>query len=240
MERDKNIHSSHRTRLKARFCRHGMADFEDHNVLELLLFYAIPQRDTNPLAHRLMERYGSLSAVFDAPIEDLLQVEGVGEHTALLIKMIPALAGRYCEDRFRVNDTLPQYDDVGAFLVSHFLGRETESVYGLFYSASMELVDSAELFSGTLHSASFSAREIAQRAILKNASYVILAHNHPGGVPIASASDLDVTREMRAFLSQMEVKLLDHFIVAEGKYFSLMRDFFESERARVAALYQNL
>ncbi len=240
MEREKNIHSSHRTRLKARFCSQGMGGFEDHNVLELLLFYAIPQKDTNPLAHRLMERYGSLSAVFDAPIEDLMQVEGVGEHTAVLLKMVPALAGRYCEDRFRVGDTFPEYEAVGTFLVSHFLSRETESVYGLFYSASLQLVDSAELFSGTLHSAAFSAREIAQRAILKNASYVILAHNHPGGVPIASAADLDVTREMRAFLAQMEVKLLDHFIVAEGKYFSLMRDFFEAECARVTALYQNL
>lgn len=187
-----------------------------------------------------MERYGSLSAVFDAPVEDLVRVEGVGQHAAVLIKMIPALAARYCEDRFSVNKKLPSYEEVGAYLVSHFLGRQTESVFGLFYSSDLKFLDSAEICAGSLHSATFSAREIAQHAILKNASYVVLAHNHPQGIPIASATDLDVTRELRAFLSQMEVRLLDHFIVAEGRFSSLMRDYFESECARISALYQNL
>ena len=226
MAEQENLHASHRARLKARFCRQGMEGFEDHNVLELLLFYAVPRCDTNPIAHRLMERYGSLSAVFDAPVEDLVRVEGVGQHAAVLIKMIPALAARYCEDRFSVNKKLPSYEEVGAYLVSHFLGRQTESVFGLFYSSDLKFLD--------------SAREIAQHAILKNASYVVLAHNHPQGIPIASATDLDVTRELRAFLSQMEVRLLDHFIVAEGRFSSLMRDYFESECARILALYQNL
>lgn len=231
----KQTHASHRARLKNRFCHQGLEHFEDHNVLELLLFYAIPQRDTNPLAHRLMERYGSLSAVFDAPTEDLMQVEGVGEHTALLIKLIPSLARRYCESRFALKGELPEYERVGEYLVAHFLGQEKESVYALFYSSTMEFLEGVELFSGGLNSAAFSVRELAEHAILKKASYVILAHNHPGGVPIASAADLDVTRQVRGFLQSMEVLLLDHFIVADGKYFSLMREVFEHERDRARA-----
>lgn len=234
------LHAAHRARLKGRFLRHGLDHFEDHNVLELLLFYSVPQRDTNPLAHRLMERYGTLSAVFDAPYEDLLQVEGVGEHTAALIKLVPSLAKRYCTSRFSVSGVLPEHSEIGAHLVAHFLSETTESVYGMFYSSTLELLDESVLFSGGLHSAAFSVREIASRAILKKASYVILAHNHPDGVPIASASDLDATREIRGFLARMEVGLLDHFIVAEGKYFSLMPEVFEQTRDRVLTLQGNL
>lgn len=233
MGKQENPHASHRERLKARFVRESLDHFEDHNVLELLLFYAIPQKDTNPLAHRLMERYGTLAAVFDAPLEDLVEVEGVGEHTALLIKLIPALARRYCECRFDVKGFLPEYDEMGTHLVAHFLNHRNESVYGLFYSPSLKLVDSCELFSGSLHSAAFSVREVAERAILKKATYLVLAHNHPGGVPIASATDLDVTREIRSFLAKMDVKLLDHFIVAESRYFGLTREVYEHERTRV-------
>lgn len=228
-----NVHKSHRTRLKNRFLKSSLDSFDDHNVLELLLFYAIPQRDTNPLAHRLMERYKSISAVFDAPIEDLMQVEGIGEHTAVLIKLIPSLGRRYCESRFSVKGKLPDYESVGAYFVSHFLGRDTESVYALFYSSTLELVEEAQISSGGLTSASFSVREIASRAILNKASYVIMAHNHPGGVPIASVADLDATAEVRSFLTKMEVMLLDHFIVAEGQYFSLMKEVFDMEVRRV-------
>ncbi len=240
LEKKLNVHASHRARLKTRFLRQGLDHFEDHNVLELFLFYAIPQKDTNPIAHRLLARYGSLDAVFDAPLEDLMQVEGVGEHAATLIKLLPALASRYCASRFAPKDRLPEHDQVGAFFVSHFLDKQTESVYGLFYSSSLELVESCELFAGGLHSAAFSVREIAERAILKKASYVILAHNHPGGIPLASAADLDTTTEVRSFLRRMEVTLLDHFIVAEGRYFSLMKDLFDSERERILRLVDSL
>ena len=240
MAKRENPHAEHRKRLKARFVRESLDHFEDHNVLELLLFYAIPQMDTNPLAHRLMERYGSLDAVFDAPTEDLAKVEGIGEHTAVLIKLIPALARRYCESRFDVRGVLPEYEELSAHLVAHFLNRETESVYGLFYSPSLKLVDACELCSGSLHSASFSVREVAERAILKKATYLVLAHNHPGGVPIASAADLDVTRDVRSFLLRMDVKLLDHFIVAEDRVFSLTREVYEHEREHVLSRADSL
>lgn len=229
-----NLHASHRNRLKGRFLSQGLDHFEEHNVLELLLFYAIPQADTNPLAHRLLSRYGSLAAVFDAPLEDLMTVEGVGKHTATLIKLVPSLARRYCESRFASEEGLLTHEEIGQRLVAHFLGRTSESVYAMFFTSSLKLVESAELFSGTLHSAAFSVREVASRAILNRASYVILAHNHPGGVPIASASDLDVTHSLRAFLGQMEVVLLDHFIVAEGRYTSLSRESFERVRSRLS------
>ena len=233
---EKNLHRSHRARMKARFSARGLDDFADHEVLELLLFYAVPQRDTNPLAHRLVERYGSFAAVFDAPVEDLLEVEGVGEHTATLIKLIPDLARRYCESRFAPGKDLDPYDVVGTHLVSHFLGRQNESVYAMFYSSTLQFLYAQEISQGGLHSASFSMRDIASAAILKKASYVILAHNHPDGVALASGADLDVTREVRSFLLQMEVQLLDHFVVSEGKYTSLMKEFFHKERSRILEL----
>lgn len=221
------VHSAHRQRFKARFLKEGLDHFEDHNVLELLLFFGVPQADTNPLAHRLMERYGSFSAVFDAPIEDLRKVEGVGEHVATLIKLIPALARRYCADRFACRMELPTYSDVGNYFVAQFLGRRTEAVWGLFYSASFQLLESCELSSGGIGSAALSARGIAERAILCNARYLILGHNHPGGVPMASLADWETTRTLRGALADMEITLIDHFIIAEGKFFSLDKGSFD-------------
>ena len=98
-EKQSHPHSGHRARVKARFLKEGLDAFEDHNALELLLFYAIPQRDTNELAHKLISAFGSFSAVFDAPVESLMQVGGIKENTAILIKLIPALYGKYAQSK---------------------------------------------------------------------------------------------------------------------------------------------
>jgi hypothetical protein len=124
------MHEHHRKRMKERFLREGIAYFEPHNVLELLLFYAIPQKDTNEIAHRLIERFGSLSAVFEAPFSELIQVEGIKEHSATLIKLIPELAGRYVSESYGTKGVLlPTLDDAAEYLKSKYIGVTKEIVY---------------------------------------------------------------------------------------------------------------
>ncbi len=230
---NEELHQKHRRRLKERFLKEGLSGFEDHNVLELLLFYALAGVDTNPLAHRLMKRYGTLSAVFDAAYEDLLEVPGVGEHTALLLKLVPELSRRYCTDRFSRGKRLGTYDEVGRSLVAQFLGVTTEEVFGMFFDDSLRLTCAKVLHHGSLHAASFTARQITECAIRHHASYLILAHNHPQGIPIASAEDLDATHRLSTILRQMDLVLLEHFIVAEDRFTGIDRTPFDRVVARI-------
>ena len=121
-------HDGHRKRLKARFIKSGLDDFEPHNVLELVLFYSVPRKDTNPIAHRLINRFGSLSAVLDAKPEELMKVDGITENTAVLISMLPAIARKYLEDKVEVVNSVEGFSDVGAYLMPKFVGRTVETV----------------------------------------------------------------------------------------------------------------
>lgn len=232
-KREKGIHANHRSRVKKRFLSNGLDSFEDHNVLELLLFFALPKIDVNPLAHLLMERYGSLSAVFDAPFEDLCKVPGAGPHTACLIKLLPQMSRRYCADRFSGSKHLPEHDTVGNYLTSRFLGENEEVVIGMLYDASLQLLDVRVLHRGSLSGIFFSLRNIVEPVLLRRASYVILAHNHPKGLPIASDADLDATRRVKELLAQVEVTLIEHFIIAEDRYTGLMPDVFNQVREKL-------
>ncbi|MBQ3500307.1 MAG: hypothetical protein IJA70_02625, partial [Oscillospiraceae bacterium] len=121
-------HDGHRKRLKARFMKTGLDDFEPHNILELLLFYSVPRKDTNPLAHRLVNRFGSLSGVFDAGPEELMKVDGITENTAVLISMIPQLARKYLEDKSDAVNAISGFDDIGTYLMPKFVGRTVETI----------------------------------------------------------------------------------------------------------------
>ena len=124
-ETKKNPHEGHRAKLRKRFLAEGFDSFEDHNILELLLFFAIPRKDTNEIAHALIRRFGSFSRVFEASVEELRSVEGVGEHAAYLLKTYPAVAKRYYKDRFKAGKRLPEYRLMGQELVLQFAGEET-------------------------------------------------------------------------------------------------------------------
>ncbi len=225
-EKKRNPHAGHRAKLKRRFIRQGLDDFEEHNILELILFFAIPRRDTNEIAHALLDRFGSFSAVFEASIEELCSVAGIGENSAHLIKTYPAVAKRYYQDRFGENTRLPDYDRMGKNLVLQFAGAENEQVLALFYDSSFGFRGKTMLHEGNINSVSFSFRKVCDAALQYNAAYMILAHNHPRGIPIASADDLSTTTRLKNFLNQINVILLDHFIIGEGNYTSIQENVY--------------
>lgn len=224
----KNPHEGHRLKLKNRFLKQGLDGFEDHNILELVLFFAIPRRDTNVIAHNLLNKFGSFSRVFEASVADLCSIEGIGEHAAHLIKTYPAVAKRYYQDRFKEEKRLPMYHQMGQDLVLQFAGVNHEQLLVLFYDNSLGFRGQVVLHEGDINSVGFSMRKVCDAALQHNASYMIMAHNHPHGLPIASSDDLNTTSRVNDFMSQMSVILIDHFIIGEGRFSSVQKEVYYS------------
>ncbi len=222
-----NPHQGHRLKLKKRFHREGLEHFEDHNILEMILFFAIPRKDTNEIAHALIERFGSFSRVLEASVEELCTVDGIGENAATLLRSYPAVAKRYFKDRFRARKALPEYEQMGQDLVLHFAGKEREEVYAIFYDNSLCLCGSEVIHEGDINSVGFSFRKLCDACVHHNAAYLVLAHNHPRGIPIASSDDLNTTSGLKQFLLQMNVVLIDHFIVGESRFSSIQKEGYD-------------
>ncbi len=218
-----SIHSGHRERLKQRFLNSGLDDFTDAQVLELLLFYAIPQRDTNPLPHRLLEHFRTLSQVPEAPIVDLKQVPGISDHSATLLSLVTQLGRYYQVDCAQRTQCLTTLDACGAYLVPYFFGRCNETVFLLCLDAKCKVLCCREVGQGSVNSASVSVRRIVETALRANATTVVMAHNHPSGVALPSGEDVQTTRRVAAALAAVEVHLADHVIVADGDYVSLVQ-----------------
>lgn len=218
-----SVHDGHRKRLRQRFLAEGLEHFTDVQVLELVLFYAIPRQDTNPIAHTLLDRFGSLSQVMDAPVEELCKVEGIGENTAAYLHLITQVGGCYLKDRAAKVNILPTLESCAAYLQPCFYGRSVEMVYLLCLDAKCKLLTCRKIAEGNVNSTALSIRKIVETALLANASSVLLAHNHPGGMAIPSYEDITTTHNVAAALQAVEVRLIDHLIFCEDDYVSLMQ-----------------
>ena len=217
----KNIHEGHRKRMKERFMKSGLDDFAPHNVLEFLLFYSIPRGDTNPIAHRLIDAFGSLSGVFDATPEELMKVSGVGESTAILISMIPQMARKYLEDKADAVNVVGGCGDIGAYLLPKFVGRTNEALMMVSIDNKNKVISCSVVAEGTVDSAKVSRRKAMEEAMKVKATRVILAHNHPRGVAVPSAEDVAMTREIGRLFAQVGIELVDHIIIADDDYVSM-------------------
>ena len=215
------IHDGHREKMRQRFLKSGLDAFADHEALELLLYYAIPRRDTNPIAHALMERYGSLSAVLAAPVEDLKKVEGVGESAAILLKLAPQLYRKAKMSDAEQETILSSVERVGAYLLDRFAGEKNEVVYQLCLDRKGKLLACKKLGEGGVTSADLDIRRLVENALLTGASAVVLAHNHPSGVALPSRDDYAATDRAKTALAVVDVALIDHIIVADGNFVSM-------------------
>lgn len=214
-------HEGHRARMKRRFLKHGLDNFDVHNVLELLLFYAIPRQDTNVPAHRLMDTFGSLSGVFSATPEELMSVEGVGENAATLIRLVSESARRYLMFMPGKEVILDSVKKVGAFFVPRFLNCRNEVMYVACLDPNNRVIDCSVLQEGNMEQVRVDMRKLLTMVLTKNADKVILAHNHLNGVPLPSQADRETTRYLYEMLRKVNVELLDHVIVSKGEYLSM-------------------
>ncbi|AEV68416.1 RadC family protein [Acetivibrio clariflavus] len=214
------MHEGHRKRLKMRFLKEGLDSFEPHQVLELLLFYSIPRKDTNELAHKLLERYGSLSGVFDADIKDIVKIPGIGENTAFLLNLIPHLARRYHNDKWGPKPELNSSSKAGNYAISLFAGRNYEAFFIICLDAQNRVNYSELVHEGTINEAPVYPRLLVEAAIRHKANSVILAHNHPGGTLNPSRADMEATKTICTALESISIKVIDHIIVCGDKYYS--------------------
>ena len=214
------VHDGHRSRLRERYTAYGLDNFNDLNVLELLLFYAIPRRDTNELAHALLDHFGSLDAVFEASFHELQAVPGIGENAAALISLVPEIAKRCAISRTRDLTSFTGAAQTARYLIPRLGSEKAEKALLLCLNPQKQLICCAELGSGVVDNVSLNVRLVVETALKARASSVILAHNHPTGNPTPSRDDELLTRRIREALQLVEITLDDHIIVGGQSYFS--------------------
>nr|CRH07853.1 Putative DNA repair protein RadC [Candidatus Magnetococcus massalia] len=220
-----HLHKGHRDRLRSRFLRDGLDGFEDHQVLELALFYALPRRDTNKIAHRLLKRFGSLSAVLEADPVDMATIEGMGDGAAAFLSMLPALTRRYQHDRAtRDMPALNRPVSVRDYVVPLMAGRSEEVFYILCLDVQCRLLFPALVSEGTIRQATVHPRSVVEEVIRHKAANVILAHNHPSGVAKPSEDDILLTSRLMQALTPIDVKVLDHLIIAGELSYSFAQE----------------
>ena len=218
------IHDGHRERMRKQLKTSGMDSLSDVQVLEVLLYYAAPRGDTNPAAHALLTRFGTLDGVFSAPEAELKKVDGVGCAAAQLIALVPQVARRCLMSRSAQIQVLDTTSKCGQYLLPYFHGEHEEVVYLLCLDAKCKALDCVLIHRGGVNVASIAARKVVKTALDANATSVVLAHNHPSGIALASREDRETTRALQTALDAVGVTLADHIIVADGDFISMASD----------------
>lgn len=213
-------HSGHRQRVRKKFIENGFDVFEPHEALEMFLFYAIPRKDTNPLAHRLLDRYLTIGGVCDAPIDELMEEFGLSESAAAYIKMLPEMSRLYNESKM-LDDNIIDYENLGKLFQTKFIGRTSEAVALMLGDAKGKMIYFNIISKGSLNSSDMPIRKIVDLSLRHNAKTAFIAHNHPSGTALPSHSDLLTTQTVRETLLSVGVDLIDHFIITDDDYVSL-------------------
>ena len=220
-KRPPGVHTGHRKRMREEFLRTGAAGMEDHRLLELLLFYAIPQGDVNPLAHRLVDHFGSLTGVLHATYDQLVGVPGVGHNTATLLQLVPAVAARYMERSASVDGQIVSVWQLKELLDPYFFGQRDELAYLVCMDGKSKVLATRKLGQGVVDTVQIVTRKVLEAALACNASQVVLAHNHVSGVAVPSHADVDTTLRLKRLLAEADISLTDHLIFAGGDMVSL-------------------
>ena len=218
---EKHMHKGHRSRLKAKFSRVGLNGFEDHEVLEFLLTFAIPQKDVNPLAHELINCFGSLNAVLDASVKDLEKVSGIGNHAATLLSLMPQMARRYLDNpaadrRCSMASTQQRTE----YFIPKFVGAKSECLYVAFLNNNLEVIACEQVAEGSINAIQLEYRKLIDLSVRHQATGIVLAHNHLSN-PNPSVEDITTTRSVQEALSACGIYVMDHIIVCRDKAVSL-------------------
>lgn len=207
-------HTGHRQRMKQEFLANGLNGLPDHKVLELILFFSIPRGDVNPLAHELIDHFGSLVGVFHATYDQLLEVKGVGKNTAALLQLIPAASARYLQQNSSFEGQIVSSWQLKEMLQPYFFGQRSESAYLVCLDGKKKVLATRKLGEGIVDTVNITARKVLEAALACNASQVVLAHNHISGVAMWSPDDVKTTLRLKELLEAADIRLLDHLIFA--------------------------
>lgn len=224
MSKLQHNHKGHRQRLKKQMMESDLSSFPSHNILEALLFYSIPQVDTNNIAHELLKQFGSISGVLNATHEQLCSVVGVKDNSALMIKLISQITKRYWIEQENISKetTFKNIVEIASFLINKYIGYNDEQAFVMLLDDNHKLLSFDKLSSGQINSVNINKRDLIKKIISNNATNVIISHNHPSGDTSPSSDDFGTTVELKNLLKAIDVNLVDHIIIS-GKKFSSMR-----------------
>lgn len=217
---DEKDYTGHRKRLKDKFLSSGGESLADYEIIELLLTFAIPRRDTKPIAKELLRRFKTLQDVLEAPMDDLLKVSGIGENAAFLIKFFLEAPSYYLKEKIKQKEYLNSAKDVLRYLEVSMRSLKQEVFKVIFLNARNEIIDSEVLHEGTLNQSIVYPRKIIEKAISYNASALIFVHNHPSGHAKPSAQDREITRNLVFATRMMDMDVFDHIIIGHNDYYS--------------------
>lgn len=216
-----NLHNDHRKRLKAEFRENGLDHFEQHRIVELLLFYAIPRVDTNETAHRLMDRFGSVSGILDAPYELLCEVQGIGPEAGTFLKLLSSFIKIYMDDRLSRDNRITDPDTAKRYMQSKFLGETAECVYLAGIGNNGKVIFCKRMEEGSPESVGIKPSVLIRALLRADAVKAVLAHNHPYGICNPSGADVRATCILHEELARVDVELMDHIVVAADGVSSL-------------------
>ena len=220
-ESNGGVHKNHRARMRKKFQKNGFDGFADHEVLELLLYYSVPRRDTNPLAHKILNKYKTLANVFDAGAEELMNEVGVSEVTATLLSMIPKLSKIYETSKWSRNVCLENTEMIGKYAISMFKDSQNEEFVLICLDANRCVHWSGTIIEGSIDRTEAYPRVVVDEALKHKAINVVFAHNHPSGTLAPSLADKKATEALISILDGIGIKVLDHIIVSGTRYFSM-------------------
>ncbi len=221
-------HGGHRERLRAQFLT-SPESMHDGQLLELLLFYALPRQDTAALARQLIAHFGSLRGVLEAPVESLCAIKGVGRSAAVLLAAIMQVTRRLMDTKDKFSGVFTSRAQIAEYLMARFFGERDEVVYVLCLDAKWKLLACRLVHRGNVNMSFVSTRRVLEAALACNASVVVLAHNHPSGIALPSPEDEQTTGEIDRALRAVGIELFDHLVVVDGDYVSFRDNgFFDS------------
>lgn len=220
MAEKEKVHSGHRNRVRLRFETEGLDAFEPHQVLELILFYAVPQRDTNETAHLLLEKFGSIDKVFDAELSSLMAVSGVGYNAAILLKLMPEVARYYAKERFNKSVHIENSEQMGEYMCSRIGIMAKEVFAAAAFDARRNELAFEIISEGFVAQTTVQTRRLAEFAFEHKAEMLVIAHNHVSGDTTPSHADRETTRKVCASLKNVGVIIADHIVVSGEKYYS--------------------
>lgn len=217
------MHENHRERMRGKIKKAGYQALADHELVEFALYPTISRKDTNPMAHSLMERFGSLRGICSADLDELMEVDGIGEKAAMQLGLIAEILRRCAGEAFPIERAYDSVSKIAQYFVRHFIGTETEFLYMMLLNNRMGLIDCVPMSKGSVNLSAAPVRVLVETAIRKKAATVVLAHNHPNGLALPSGSDLEVTDQFREAFDLIGINFLEHLIIAEDRFYPIMK-----------------
>ncbi|MDR1754555.1 MAG: hypothetical protein LBR74_06570 [Eubacterium sp.] len=220
-KKQKHTHYGHRQRKKEEFLARGIEGKPDHEILEILLFYAIPYGDTNSIAHLLVDNFKSLIGVLSAPYEELIKIPGIGEHAASMICFFRLLSRFYLTEKYKGTMLLNNSELMFEYSKALFINAAAEEIHSIFFDDQLNLIGEEKLCDGTFGSVNISMRVVAESALRAKSNMLAIAHNHPNGSSMPSKNDLNSTVEIWKTLRALDIDLIDHIIIGRDGEWSM-------------------